>query len=195
MGSISLKTKSKSNNLTAPGDVDPGAMIPIATVTADGTASSVTFTSIPQTYTHLQIRGIARNTAAGSGDYDLLMRYNSDSGSNYARHRVYGSGSAAAADAATSTTYAHGGLVLGGGAASNLFGGFVTDILDYTNTNKYKTSRFLAAYDANGSGYIFFGSSVWMSTSAVTSITLSTGSNNLANYSSFALYGIKTAGA
>ena len=195
MASISLKYKSKSGNLTAPGDVDPGAMIPLMTATASGSATSVTFSDIPQNYAHLQIRGIARNTAAGSGDYDMLMRYNSDSGTNYARHRLYGSGASAAADASTSTTYAHGGLILGGGASANLFGTFVADILDYSNTSKYTTSRFLAGYDANGSGYIFFGSSLWMNTAAVTSITLSTASGNLANYSTFSLYGIKTAGA
>ena len=56
MASISLKNKSKSGNLTAPGDVDPGAMIPLMTTTVGTAVSAVTFSDIPQAYEHLQIR-------------------------------------------------------------------------------------------------------------------------------------------
>ena len=51
MASISLKYKSKSGNLTAPGDVDLGAMIPLMTATPSGTGT-VTFSNIPQSYEH-----------------------------------------------------------------------------------------------------------------------------------------------
>jgi hypothetical protein len=77
--------------------------------------------------------------------------------------------------------------------SANIFSGFVIDILDYANTNKYKTIRYLSGYDANGSGRVGLGSGSWRSTSAVTSITLQglEYSSNYKQYSSFALYGIK----
>jgi hypothetical protein len=78
------------------------------------------------------------------------------------------------------------------GALSNLFAGYVIDILDYANTNKNKTIRSLAGSDANGSGTIWFGSIAWLSTSAITSLSFNIESgSNFTQYSSFALYGIK----
>lgn len=65
------------------------------------------------------------------------------------------------------------------------------DVLDYKNTNKYKTSRFLSGYDANGSGVIMLNSELWMSTAAITSITIDNTGSNFAQYSSFALYGVR----
>jgi hypothetical protein len=66
------------------------------------------------------------------------------------------------------------------------------DIVDYTNTNKYKTSRAFAGFDANGSGMLAVTSGLWMSTTAINSITFtSDASGNFAQYSSFALYGVK----
>ena len=101
MASISLKYKSKQGNLTAPGDVDPGAMIPIATVNGTGSSSTLTFSSIPQNYEHLQIRGIA---SVGDMD-DVIIQFNSDTGSNYSWHMIVGNGSSVAAYSGTSTTY------------------------------------------------------------------------------------------
>ena len=70
-----------------------------------------------------------------------------------------------------------------------IFGTFIVDILDYANTNKYKTMRALDGFDANGSGYAVLWSGNWRSTSAVSTITITGGT--FAQYSSFALYGIK----
>jgi hypothetical protein len=68
----------------------------------------------------------------------------------------------------------------------------VVDILDYANTNKYKTTRNLMGFDYNGSGTIRSISGLWMSTSAINSITLTTGtSSNWQGDTQFALYGIK----
>jgi hypothetical protein len=190
MASISLKNKSKSGNLTAPGDVDLGAMIPIATSTVGaGGVASVTFSSIPQNYEHLQIRGIA----AGSG-VQSTMRFNSDSGSNYALHQILGDGSTVSAGAGTSQTGINSIGYLTN--VSNVFIPFVIDILDYTNTNKYKTTKFIFGWEANSGGnYITFNSALWMSTSAVSTITISANSGTIGQHSSYALYGIKKAGS
>ena len=82
-------------------------------------------------------------------------------------------------------------LAVSANSTANCFGVAVIDILDYANTNKYKTYRSLTGGDANGSGQVLLRSSNWRSTSAVTSMTLYPGVGNFTQYSSFALYGIK----
>jgi predicted patatin/cPLA2 family phospholipase len=80
----------------------------------------------------------------------------------------------------------------GGGMTASTFGAGVIDILDYADTNKFKTTRTLNGVSSNASSaidYIFLVSGLWRSTSAITSITLT--GNNFAQYSHFALYGIK----
>ncbi len=72
---------------------DTGAMFPLQVITVGSAgASSITFTNIPGTYTHLQIRAISRKSSAGGGD-GIFVRFNSDSGSNYALHQIDGDGS------------------------------------------------------------------------------------------------------
>lgn len=163
----------------------------IATVTVGGGgASYAEFTSIPATFKHLQIRLIG-NVPAGATS--LTVQFNSDTtNANYFYHELYGSGSTAVGLAKTSGQPLY--LQYWGGlpSTSNIYGAGVIDILDYTNTNKYKTVRSLGGYDANGSGYIMFDSGLWMNTSAITSIKLSPSPNSFAQYSSFALYGIKS---
>lgn len=160
----------------------------IATVTVgSGGAATATFSSIPSDYTHLQIRTFTRNT---SDQYYIRIRVNSDSGSNYANHRLSGNGTAASAASNTSDTYAY---LYPQTATATTFGGGVIDILDYKNANKYKTFRALGGYDQNGDGRIELNSGLWMSTSAITSIVLDAFAGNFAQYSSFALYGIRSA--
>jgi len=165
----------------------------IATVTVgSGGAANVEFTSIPATYTHLQIRGIARTDYAGT-PAGLNFRFNSDTASNYSYHTIYGNGATAIAAAASSTTVGEAGQITGSITAASMFGVCVLDILDYANTNKYKTTRSLGGWDSNGDGQSTFYSSNWRSTSAITTIRLLPGAGNFIQYSQFALYGIKGA--
>lgn len=197
MASISLKNKSKSGNLTAPGDVDPGAMIPIATVTVGTAQSTITFSSIPQNYEHLQIRGISKTSYTGASQIGL--RFNSDNTTNYNSHYLEGDGTSAAGGniGAANVAIIARTTSSGGGYGTSNFGALVLDVLDYANTNKYKTTRCLNGWDVTGGGYSGFYSGLWLSTSAVNTITLYIGGGafNFAQYSSFALYGIKRAGA
>lgn len=197
MSVISLKNKSKSGNLTAPGDVDPGAFIPIATTTLSTATATISFTGIPQNYEHLQIRYIARGSRAAGLD-QVKIQFNSDTGGNYIDHVIYGNGSSVGAytDGASSA-FMYSPTFAGNSANANVFGIGVIDILDYTSTVKNKTLRMLGGVDDNGAGWSFFGSGLWMnSASPISSITLTEayGLNIMAN-SSFALYGIKRAGA
>jgi hypothetical protein len=163
----------------------------IATTTLGSAQSSVEFTSIPADYTHLQIRGIGRSTAANT-DINIEMQFNADTGTNYSLHGLYGTGSAAVSYNATSTNSNYVGRITGANSTASIFGVMVVDILDYKDTNKFKTVRSLTGHDQNGSGLVFFNSGNWRSTSAITSIKLYSGlSGNLAQYSSFQLYGIK----
>lgn len=164
----------------------------IATVTVGaGGSSSISFSSIPSTYKHLQVRAIIKSTAS-AGPYYAWGRFNSDTGSNYATHALLGTGAAASTDNGTSLGYFYASIMPDSTAAS-VFTGFVLDVLDYANTNKYKTVRSLAGYDSNNTlGRIYLHSGLWQSTSAINSITIlpQTGATNFAQYSSFALYGI-----
>jgi hypothetical protein len=165
----------------------------IATVTVgSGGSASVSFTSIPADYTHLQVRGILRSTRALS-QAGVLFRLNSDTGSNYSFHGLIGNGSSVSAYGYANQTYINMGELPAGSASSGIFGAFVVDILDYKDTNKYKTVRLLTGQDRNGAGEISFLSGNWRNTNAITSITIKEDISNMAEYSSFALYGIKGA--
>ena len=166
----------------------------IATTTVSTAVASVTFSSIPATYTHLQIRGINRLSTAGTDTLSTIMQFNSDTGSNYtSSHVLFGTGaSAQAAASGTSQTSMVMVNTPKDGNTASAFSNFVCDILDYANTNKYKTIRCLGGFDGNSSfGIVTFRSSAWMNTNAVTSITLAPSNDNFVQYSQFALYGIK----
>ena len=164
----------------------------IATFTATGGETSLTFSSIPSTYKHLQIRGIARDNGSGtSGSTGLLIRANADTGSNYAWHYLYGNGATPAAFGSATQTSSYIGTVARGGMTSGIFGVNTIDIHDYSSTTKNKTFRSFTGLDRNGAGEVYLWSGLWQSTSAITSITLLLDGNALAAGSVFSLYGIK----
>lgn len=167
----------------------------IERINITSTTASMTFSSIPQTYRHLQIRYIARDT--GSSTINNLAGYfNSDTTyTNYYWHLVEGTGTATTADAIqVSALPLSFGLAPGTSTGSNIFGVGIIDILEYANTNKTKVFKTLSGMENNGgtNPYIRFASGMWNNTAAITSITLyPQPSGSLAQYSSFALYGIK----
>jgi hypothetical protein len=162
----------------------------IATVTVgSGGASTISFSSIPGTYKHLQIRNIsAQATGAAPSDTFVTARFNGETtATNYMSHYILGEGSNALAGAATpSSNNCWFGVNCTGN--SGAFQGNIIDILDYANTDKYKTIRILSGSDRNGSGVVIMISALWMNTSAMTSIVIS---GTWTQYSSFALYGIR----
>jgi hypothetical protein len=162
----------------------------IATATAGSAVSSLDFTSIPQTYSHLQIRGIGRNSVANADD-NITIQFNGDTAANYSLHYLTGNGASASSGENTSQSLMIGWRVPGSTSAANIFGSGVIDILDYANTNKYKTIRSITGHDQNGSGSAWLFSGNWRSTAAITSIKIFYAGNTLAQYSSFALYGVK----
>jgi hypothetical protein len=166
----------------AAGDYDS-----IATVTVgSGGSSSITFSSIPSTYAHLQVRAVVLTSTSTN----YLLGFNGDSGANYTAHRIEGNGSSVGAAAFTGIGRSYIGFI----PNTSYPGTCIIDILDYANTNKYKVSRTLEGSDVNGAtGYMTFWSGMWLNTAAINAINIVPVSGNFAQYSHFALYGIKSA--
>ena len=167
----------------------------IATVTVgSGGSSSISFTSISTTWTHLQVRYLGQTNRAASVD-SIQLTFNSDTSSNYSWHTVQGDGSSASALGYANQNYARiGDGTIGGATVSGGYvGAGVIDILDYKSTNKNKTIRGLTGVDENGGGRVGLGSGLWQNSStAISSINIAPQAGTLfLQYSSFALYGIK----
>ena len=160
----------------------------IATGVVDSSgAASITFSSIPSTYTHLQIRYLCNTTRVAGASGSGKIEFNGDTtATNYSTHALYGNGATASAAGYANNNYS---MWYYGDTTTYVAG--VVDILDYTNTNKNKTIRNLTGYDQNGAGQIGLASMAWFSTSAITSIVLTPTSYSFNQYSKFALYGIK----
>jgi len=168
--------------------------VSISTTTVGaGGASEINFTNIPQVYKHLQIRGIGRSTAAQSLA-GLRMRVGNgsiDTASNYSEHSLSGNGSSASAGGQGPRDMLFAGILTAANDTASVFGAVVVDILDYQNTNKFKTTRSLAGEDRNGNGNVEFHSGNWRSTSVIDVIRFFPSAGNFAQYSQFALYGIE----
>lgn len=164
----------------------------IATVSVgSGGSSSITFDNIPNTFSHLQFRVMLANTNATLDDTRWRVNDDSTAGNYYQAHQLRGNGASATASGINpGTGYI---LPIPYNASSTRFAVGIIDILDYANANKYKTFRALSGADLNGSGDVFLRSGLWMSTSAITKIVISPNSDNFAQYSHFALYGIRSA--
>jgi hypothetical protein len=173
-----------SGHLFAPS----GAYDSIATTTVGaGGSATITFSSIPQTYTHLQVRFTSLTTVNGGSP---LVRFNSDSSASYSNHTLFGNGSTAGAGSNVSNS----GMYVGGSDTGTFTTSpfvAVIDVLDYTSVNKNKTIRTLSGVDANGSGEINLFSGAWYNTSAISTLTITAPGRTFAEYSQFALYGVK----
>ena len=166
----------------------------IATANGTGSSGTITFTSIPSTYKHLQIRAIVRSEEAGAGT-NFSIQLNGDTGSNYAAHRLQGDGTTASASGAASQTSIFAGRAPGTGTTTGTMGAIILDIHDYASTSSYKTLRMLMGQDSNNTyaGLISLRSGLWMSTNAVTSLSFFFSTQNFSTSTQFALYGIKGA--
>ena len=206
MGIRSLKSASISNGVKRSKVWDQSAVVltssyeSIATVTVGAGGSSViTFSSIPSTFKHLQLRGLIR--ASGNGGLNnvgTFMRFNNDSGSNYNWHEVFGTGTGVGAYGQADASIYIQPYTVDSGSAANIFAVNITDILDYADTNKFKTARILNGDDLNGAGsgtaggWIALNSGVWRNTSAINRIDIRLeASQSFVQNSQFALYGIK----
>lgn len=175
---------------------DKGVMFPIAmaSVGAAG-ASYIEFTSIPDTYKHLQIRAILRGATADTAGQSWI-RVNGVTTDSYSWHGIYGTGSSTGAENSTFSAkdaiysaFRHPSNT----ATSGVFGVGVCDILDYASSSKLKTVRTLSGYDANGSGQVRVYSGILLSTTnAITSLRIQDQSGGgYTQYTQVGLFGIK----
>jgi hypothetical protein len=160
----------------------------LQTVTVgSGGASSITFSSIPSTYTHLQIRAMSLTSSAVQIRLDLNGLTGSQS--VYSRHHLTGiaAGPVAGGSASPASQFLNQGVATDATYPTVN----ILDFLDYANTNKYKTIRNLTGIDRNTTdGAITLSSHLYMDTTAISTISISANGANFNQYSSFALYGV-----
>jgi hypothetical protein len=158
-----------------------------------GGASSVTFSSIPSTFTHLQIRVSAR-TGAGYESDGCNIRFNNDSTNSYVVHFLQGdSVNASSSNATAQQSLYIAGRLPGSTVTASVFGSVVADILDYTNTSKNKTVRSISGFDTNNTSAVVrvaMMSGLWVNTSAISQIEILANNGGFVQYSRFDLYGI-----
>jgi hypothetical protein len=173
-----------------------GAFESIASASGTGSSGTITFSSIPSTYQHLQIRGIARTTTGNNLEW-LNMRFNSDTSSAYDNHYLSGDGSSASATSFINASYIEPALAAASSSPSNTLNAFIIDIHDYASTSKNKTTRSITGIERNQGdtdSRIHLLSGLWRNTNAISSITLFTrNSGNFTTQTQIALYGIKGA--
>lgn len=163
---------------------DVSTEVAIATQTLGSSAASITFSSIPSTYTDLRLVLNAQDSSTGGNA--LLLRFNSDTASNYSLTTIYGDGASAISNQATSQTFER--LTITGMPASPLFSLYTVDIFSYAGST-YKTSLITSSEDNNGSGMVGRRVGLWRLTSAITSISI-TGGTNINTSTTATLYGI-----
>jgi len=155
-----------------------------------GGASSVTFSSIPSTFTDLLVKISTR--AAGSGTAtNQQLNFNGDFGGNYTSVFAEGTGSSAVSYKNTGYSFHFIGNIPAAGATSSTFGNCEIYIPNYTSSNQKSISSDSVTENNGSAANQDLSAGLWTGTSAITSLTLTCGSGNYVQYSSFYLYGIK----
>jgi hypothetical protein len=166
----------------------PATYEPIATTTLGSAAASITFSSIPATYTDLKLVMVSRSTRSNTVD-PLIVQFNGDTTSNYSYINLRGTGSVATTGKASNQT----SFVLktvGDTTGANIFGLQIMDVFSYAGS-AYKTVLAQSDWDYNGGGEVEYETALWRSTAAITSIRLaSVVASNLAAGTTATLYGI-----
>lgn len=166
----------------------------ISTQVLGTTADNITFTSIPQTFKHLQIRMTARfANGSGSGARNLGIRLNGNASTVYSWHYMNGDGASVSSGGFASFNHVRFDQCLpSDDQPAGIYGPGIVDILDYASTSKHKTMKGLIGQPV--AGYkIGLKSGSYQDTSAVSSIILydQEYASGFKSGSRFSLYGIK----
>ena len=161
----------------------------IASNTLNTSAASVTFSSIPGTYTDLVVRISTRSSGAGG----VFMQLNSDASSLYSTTRLRGTGASASSARTTDATNLYFGLDVNSTSTANTFTSQEIYIPNYTVAQNRAISNFLVQENDAASTYtnIDIQAGLYRSTTTITSVTILKTSGNFVSGSSFFLYGIK----
>jgi hypothetical protein len=163
----------------------PSTYTPIATYTVpDTTTITVTFSSIPSTYTDLIM--VCYFPSKSSSSETMLVRVNGDSGTNYSSLRIEGTGSSAISGTTANSTYA----AVSGGGINTTISNIILNFQNYSNTTTFKTilNRFNQPAVSTSATV-----STWRSTAAINSILVQGTAGYLGINSVVSLYGIKAA--
>lgn len=166
----------------------------IASSSIAGTPTSVSFSSIPQTFKHLEVRIFGRTTATGAGGIDCYMQFNGLTTSIYNWIEGYGAGNATdgASAGINSTTWnvMRNSLPRAGETG---YGASIVRIMDYTDTSKNRNAYWICGYKGQslyGNVSVVFGSTT--SSAAISSLTFTIeGGAAFTNDSHITLYGLK----
>jgi len=158
----------------------------IATQTLGSATASITFSSIPQTYTNLVL--IVGNLITVSTGQGLKIRFNSDTATNYSYTHMYGNGTTAGSGRVSNTTSAQ----IGWGAvgASGTLSNVIAQIPQYANATTYKT---VISRSNDSAAEAVALVSLWRSTAAINTVSIFPSSGNLQTGTTATLYGIKGA--
>lgn len=178
----------------------PSSYESIASATGNGSSTSFTFSSIPNTYASLQLRGILRDNAGGSASSAVGFQFNASGSSTGTSHWMLGIADSPAytnVGSDTSETFVN-YLSVGSAALSNVYSAFIVDIHDYASTTKNKTIRTFMGVNGNNNAnttqVVGMFSNLWIDTSAINEIKLvNRNGNAFSSLSNVALYGIKGA--
>jgi hypothetical protein len=153
-------------------------------------AATVTFSSIPSTYKHLQVRYVAGTTDGTTSTQQIRLQFNGSAASAYTAHNLQGNGSSVSSNAFTPflrTNILLDSAITGDGHGSGVFGAGIIDILDYGSTTKNTTVRALGGLTPNN--YVHLTSGAWINTAAVTSLALTSSGTAFRIGTRFSLYG------
>lgn len=158
----------------------PATYESIATTTLGSATNSITFSSIPQTYTDLIL--VVNGTLNSTGNYSL--RFNGDTGTNYSDTALFGDGTNAGSNRRSTGTVAYIGI---GGTSMVTT---IANIMNYSNTTTNKTT---IARSGDASQRVESRVSLWRSTAAITTVLLFSDAQNMAAGTTATLYGVKSA--
>jgi hypothetical protein len=158
-------------------------------------AASWSKTSIPSSYDHLLLKVSARtDTAAHLGN--LMLRFNSDTGTNYSQTLLYANTSTPASARSTGLTSIYYGPTVGGASIlADTFGAIKIWIPNYANTANFKQASIDGVIEnnstTNAQWNLHVAAGLWSSTAAINAVSLTDlAGGNLVQYSTFTLYGV-----
>jgi hypothetical protein len=161
----------------------------IASAVVDASGQGIiTFSNIPQNYTHLQLRIVARTLGSG-GTQEQYLRFN-DLETGYNSRQFAGNGSILAGYGNQYSTVIFLARTPDTSVTANFFATTIIDILDYASSTKTKSVRSTSGWDANGSGEIWHSSGISTTTNPITQLTYRSNQNYIQG-SQFSLYGIR----
>jgi hypothetical protein len=164
----------------------------IQKTTLNASAASITFSSIPQTFTVLVVKVSARGTTSAKYGY-LFMRLNGAT-TNYSGRVLYGDNATAGSTTNSSASYLNPGIVTMATSTASTFASSEFYIPNYTSANAKSISCDAVSEDNTSYVANYLMAQLWNDTAAITSIVLSPDSGNFAEFTEATLYGVAKQG-